>query len=632
MKKTFPLIARGLCVLLLWGNMGGGALWAQKTKVGAPPKRPRLVLLIAVDQFRYDFLDRFAGLYSMNGIGALLRKGASWTQANYDHTPTYTAPGHATMMTGAWPAETGIIGNEWPDLTAGKSVTSVSDDDTKLLGGETDAKGASPRRLTASTVGDELRLTYGGEGKAESKVIGISLKDRAAILPAGRGANAAYWFSSRTGTVVSSTYYFEELPAWVKKYNQSAPANKFCGLPWTRLRSEREYLERAGADSPPWEAGPNSSGQPAPTPTPAKKGGFMRRVLGGVGKTKKTPAATPATPQAAPNSLSFPHQVPPKDDSAQAGKEYAKCYGELAYTPFGNDLVLGLAQAAITNEKLGSDDAPDVLTVSFSANDYVGHRYGPYSQEVMDISLRVDKSIGTLLDFANQKVGADNVLVIFTADHGVSPIPEHAQAMRLPGERLTQAALFTAIRRELTTRFKYVPDGSPDNTADYLRTRKASDGKELDWFTNDSIYINYAAVRRDGFRAEEAENAVCAAALSVSGIARCFTRTQLEHRAVSPTDDLARRVLHGYYPSRSGDVIIVPQAYKYLGEGSIVATHGSPYSYDTHVPLIIMGAALKSGRYAEAATPADIAPTIAHILNLQPPSNSVGRVLIEGLK
>src|SRR5919106_4103694 len=205
---------RPLVVLLIVALLTLSSAPAQQ-RVTASPKRARLVLLIAVDQFRYDYLERFGDLFGPNGLRRLLRDGASWTQANYDHTPTHTAPGHGAMMTGAHPAETGIIGNEWIDRASGKRISSVSDETVKLLGsGDPKEGAASPRKLLSSTVGDELRLLTNGS----SKVIGISVKDRSAILPAGRHANAAYWLSN-TGTMASSTYYFNQLPAWVTAFN-----------------------------------------------------------------------------------------------------------------------------------------------------------------------------------------------------------------------------------------------------------------------------------------------------------------------------------------------------------------------------------------------------------------------------
>ncbi|MDT4898931.1 MAG: hypothetical protein QOH25_4008 [Acidobacteriota bacterium] len=537
--------------------------------------RARLVLLIVVDQFRYDYLERFNDLFVANGLKRLMRDGASWTQADYDHMPTYTAPGHATLMTGAWPAETGIIGNDWPDRDSGRFVTSVTDTTAVVLGGEEGEVAASPRRLMASTLGDELRL----QTNDRSKVIGISVKDRSAILPAGRHANAAYWFNQRNGRMVSSNYYFNQLPAWVQSFNASRPADKFYGARWERLLPESEYLKHAGLDSPVWENIGNVTG----------------------------------------DTNAFPHTV-----TGGAVSPNTNFYFALDYTPFSNDMLLSFAQQAIINERLGEDDDVDVLTLSFSANDYVGHRYGPYSQEVMDVTLRVDRSIAALLDFINARIGLQNTLVAFTADHGVAPIPEHALALGLPGGRIKGEDVLRAMRLGISARYNRKNE-QPDPTTDYVQKLN-----ERDAFLNGNLYFNPVALKRDGINQEELERTACEAAMTVPGISRCFTRTQLQSGAISPADPIARRVFHGFYPRRSGDVIVVYEPFKYLSD-FIPATHGSPYSYDTHVPLIIMGAGVTPGRYPQAATPADIAPTLASILGVQAPSNTVGRVLVEGI-
>jgi predicted AlkP superfamily pyrophosphatase or phosphodiesterase len=539
-------------------------------------KRPRLVLLIVVDQFRYDYLERFDDLFVTNGLKRLRRDGASWTHANYDHTPTYTAPGHATLMTGAWPAETGIIANDWPDRDSGRFVSSVTDTTATALGGETSDVAASPRRLMSSTLGDELRL----QTNDRSKVIGISIKDRSAILPAGRHASAAYWFNQRVGRMVSSNYYFNQLPAWVQSFNDSRPADKYYGARWERLLPESEYLKRAGLDSPIWENIGNVNG----------------------------------------DTNAFPHII-----TGGAPSPGTNFYFALDFSPYSNDLLLSFTQEAIKNERLGEDADVDVLTVSFSANDYVGHRYGPYSQEAMDITLRVDRSIAALLDFVNARVGLQNTLVAFSADHGVAPIPEHASALNLPGGRVKGEDVLRAMRLGISARFN-PKNTQPDPTADYVQRFGDRDG-----FYNGNLYFNPVALKRDGVNNEELERTACEAAMTVPGINRCFTRTQLQDGAISPNDPLARRVLHGFYPRRSGDVIVVYESFKYLESGFITATHGSPYSYDTHVPLIIMGAGVTPGQYMQAATPADIAPTLASILGVQPPSNTTGRVLIESL-
>src|SRR5689334_16340070 len=447
---------------------------AQRPAASASQKRPRLVLLIVVDQFRYDYLERFGDLFGPNGFKRLLRDGASWAQANYDHMPTYTAPGHGTMMTGAWPAESGIIANEWIDRPTGRRITSVTDDAVKTLGSDANESAASPRRLLSSTVGDELRLFTNDR----SKVIGISVKDRSAILPAGRHANAAYWFSWLTGNMVSSTYYFNQLPAWVTTFNNTRPADKYFGAKWDRLLAEDEYVKRAGPDSPPWET----------------------------------------VDAASHDTNAFPHVI--TGGAKAPGRDF---YAALDYTPFSNDLLVSLTDQAITNEQLGQDDDTDVLTVSFSANDYVGHRFGPYSQEAMDISLRVDQQIATLLDFVAARVGLANTLIAFTADHGVAPIPEHAAALGMGGARINSNDVLAAIRAAITARYN-PHNKSPDPTADYLLKDSIS---QRDWFLNGNIYLNYDALKRDGVNVDEISQVIAAAALTVPGVARSFTRAQL---------------------------------------------------------------------------------------------------------
>ncbi|MDQ6652411.1 MAG: alkaline phosphatase family protein, partial [Acidobacteriota bacterium] len=213
------------------GNAGTSHQARTPKAISSSSERPCLVLLIVVDQFRYDYLERYGDLFVQGGLRRLVREGASWTQANYDHIPTYTAPGHATMMTGTWPSENGIIANDWFDRETGRKISSVEDNSTLLLGGRKGEPGKSPRRLLASTLGDELRLATNDR----SKVIGISVKDRSAILPAGRHASAAYWQSSDNGNFVSSNYYFNSLPAWVEHFNQIRMADSFFAKHWDRL-------------------------------------------------------------------------------------------------------------------------------------------------------------------------------------------------------------------------------------------------------------------------------------------------------------------------------------------------------------------------------------------------------------
>ena len=331
---------------------------AISTAVAQPQaaRKPKLVLLIAADQFRYDYLSRFRDQYS-SGLRSLLERGANFVNANLEHYPTVTAVGHSTMGTGATPKLSGIIGNDWYDRESRKQVTSVSDDDTMTLGGS-GGPGASPHRLLVSTVADELKRS-----RSTSKVIGLSLKDRSAILPVGRRADAAYWFDTQTGDFVSSTWYFKQLPEWVQLWNKETPARRFVGQSWVESRRLPD--------------------QPGP----------------GL---------------------------------------YAATYN----SPFGNDLLESFAARALEAEKLGQRDTTDFLSVSFSSNDAIGHGLGPDSPEVRAVSINTDRAIGRLLEAVDKVVGLSNTIVVFTADHGVAPVPETLQSEKMPGGRLTNPEFF----------------------------------------------------------------------------------------------------------------------------------------------------------------------------------------------
>ncbi|HSU66928.1 MAG TPA: alkaline phosphatase family protein, partial [Tepidisphaeraceae bacterium] len=348
-KRFFASFAAGL---LCWTF----AAAAQTRSTGAH-ERPALVLLVAIDQFRYDYLTRFRSEYT-GGLKLLVDRGAVFVNANLEHYPTVTAIGHSTMLSGATPATSGIIGNDWYDRASGKRVTSVSDDQTKLLGGG-GGRGSSPRRLLVSTVGDELKRS----SSAGSKVLGLSLKDRAAILPAGRMADAAYWYSEDTGEFVSSTYFFPEVPGWVREFNNQKLADTFKGKTW---------LDAAN------------------------------------GQKERGIAAT----------------IGPKF--------YSTIYG----SPYGNDLLESFAERAMEAEQLGRRGPTDLLSVSFSSNDSIGHTYGPDSPEVHAVAIAVDRTIGRFLSFVDRTVGLNKVLVVLTSDHGVAPGPETLEREKLPGGRL----------------------------------------------------------------------------------------------------------------------------------------------------------------------------------------------------
>ena len=484
--------------------------------------RPRLVLLVAVDQFRYDYLTRFRGDFK-GGLDRLLREGANFTNAHLEHYPTVTAVGHSTMLSGAPPSLSGIIGNDWYDRETRKNVTSVGDPNAKVVGG-TSATSASPHRLLVSTLADELKLA----GRP-SRAIGVSLKDRSAILPVGRMADGAYWLDTKTGTFVTSTWYREDLPGWLKDWNARKPADAFAGREW----------------------------------------------MGG-----KLPA-TPGPP----------------------------LYSAVYASPFGNELLLSLAEAALRGEGLGSGEATDVLSVSFSSNDAVGHEKGPQSAEVAAMARDVDQAIGRLLDEVDRQVGLEQVIVALTADHGVAPIPETLVKKKMPGGRIGRVDLLEPVEQALQA--------------------SLGPGQWVEGRAGSSLYLNRALLREKGLELETVAEKAAEAARVLPEVYRAFTRGQLLRGAV-PDDPWCRRVVRGFHPARSGDVEILLYPY-WIGGGDSPATHGTPFSYDSHIPLVVRGSAFRPGRYDRAVALNDLAPTLATLLEIETPSGSSGRVLVEAL-
>jgi predicted AlkP superfamily pyrophosphatase or phosphodiesterase len=555
LRRPFAFV---LCFIILFVTGGPGTIaYAQRAaQKENKPRKVRLVLGIVIDQFRYDYLTRFEDLFGSGGFKRLLSDGAVFTNANYIYIPTVTAPGHATFMSGSVPALHGIIGNDWFDREAGKTVTSISDSSVKLLGGQSEEP-ASPSRLIGSTVGDQLRLSNNGQ----SKVVGIAFKDRAAILPVGKHPNGAYWFGSTSGTFVSSTYYFPDLPGWAREFNQNNRPDKYFGARWDRLLPEIAY-QRSLPDDSPYEKSPRGN--------------------------------------------TFPHII--NGGESKPGKLFYEHFRE---SPFANEYTAAFAKAAIEGEKLGQDDYPDLLTVSFSANDPVGHSFGPYSQEVEDITLRTDRILSDLFSYIDQKIGLENTIIVLTADHGVAPIPEHAQDIGLGGGRFSSSALTGAIKTALDKGF--------GANAAWIRAT-----------VNSNVYFDYDVIERQKVHREEVERVGCEAALKFPGVGQCYTRTQLLWGPLPP-GGYSAQAARGFNAERSGDLVIVVKPF-YLQRTEYGSSHSTPYSYDTHVPVIFYGADVAAGSYANPSSPSDIAPTLSTLLKIEPPSNPVGRVLTEAIK
>jgi arylsulfatase A-like enzyme len=481
--------------------------------------KPKLVVAIIVDQFRYDYMTRFDGDYHL-GLRRLHDSGAFFTDAHEAHFPTVTAVGHAAFMTGSIPAIDGVVGNEWFDRETGETVTSVSDNATKLVGGS-GGTGSSPRRLVVTTLGDEIKAT----GPSDTEVIGVSLKDRAAILPSGHAANAAYWFEHESGQFVTSTYYMPNLPGWVRAFNQSDAAKKYASVKWEGFRTLPSVL----------------------------------------------------------------------------GKPY---YEAMIATPYGNDMLEAFAEDALKEEHLGRHSGTDVLTVSFSSNDLLGHQVGPDAPEVRDMCIQTDRVLGELLRAVEAEAGEGNYVVVFTSDHGVAPKPEVLTRRGIPAGRFSGAEVSQTIESALSE--KYGP------------------GKWIVGRADLAPYLNHDLLREKHASLADAEEIAADAVRKLPYIFRVYTGEQLEHEnlAGEPIGELIER---GYYRGRAADLFIVQKPYWLASKDG--TSHGTPFSYDTHVPMIFLGRGIRPGRYDEKVRTADIAPTLAALLGVNTPSGSVGRVL-----
>jgi len=380
------------------------SLSAQKKTVATTPQassatKPKLVVGIVVDQMRYDFLYRYYDKYSVGGFKRMMTEGFNCRNHHYDYAPTVTAAGHAAIFTGSVPAIDGIIGNEWFNQKSGKTVYCVEDSTVKTIGSDSKAGLMSPKNLLVSTITDQLKIA----NNFQSKTIGIALKDRGAILPAGHTANAAYWFDSKNGSWITSSFYMNDLPQWVQDFNAQKMPQKYMVEGWKTLYPIEQYTEST-ADNQIYEG----------------------KLAG-----EKTPT--------------FPHEL-----AAQAGVNLLEV---IRTTPFGNTLTKDFALAAIKNENLGNSPKTDFLTVSFSSTDYVGHAFGPNSIEAEDTYLRLDKDIAEILTTLDNTLGKDNYLVFLSADHGVADVPGFSQSQHVPAGVFDRGTALTEVKTALKTAF-----------------------------------------------------------------------------------------------------------------------------------------------------------------------------------
>lgn len=516
--------------------------------IQAPPK---LIVGIVVDQMRYDYLTRFYDKYGDGGFKRMMNEGFNCKNNHFNYVPTYTAPGHTSVYTGTTPKYHGIIGNNWYDKEIKSSVYCAGDDSVESVGTEHKAGQMSPHRMKTTTFADENRLFTQMRGKT----IGIALKDRGAILPAGHTANAAYWFhGADEGRWISSTFYMAELPKWVQNFNNSNQVKSYF-KEWNTLYDISTYTESA----------PDHN---------TFEGGF---------KGKET--------------ATFPYDL-------GALKDQNGGYEILKATPFGNNITTDFALAAIEGEALGQDEFTDVLTISYSSPDYVGHNFGVSSKEVQDTYLRLDKDLERLFKGLDAKVGKGNYTVFLTADHAAVEVPSYLKSLKIPAGYFDSRAFREKVYAFMKTTFK----------ADEL----------IENISNNQIFLNRSKLYEMGLKLEDVQQTIINEIITYEHIDKAYSGMSMTQ--TSFTTGIEELIQNGFNQKRSGDVIYVydPAVLSYSLTGS---SHGASFNYDTHVPLLLFGNGIKHGQSLKKTHITDIAPTISAILGISFPNAATGQPL-----
>ena len=516
--------------------------------------RPKLVVGIVIDQMRWDYLYRYYDRYAANGgFKRMLSQGFTCENTMIPYAPTVTACGHSTIYTGSVPAISGITGNFWWDREQMRSVYCTEDKSVNTVGSNTALGKMSPKNMLVTTICDELRLAT----NFKSKVIGVAIKDRGGILPAGHSANAAYWYDNTVGSWITSTYYMNELPKWATDFNSQKLVDKYYEQGWNLLYPAATYTQST-ADEKAYEA----------------------KTLG---------------------TNTFPY-----DFKSYIGKDYAK----ITTTPMGNTLTAEFAKAAVVAEQLGADNITDFLAISFSSPDYIGHSFGPNSIEEEDNFLRLDKELGSFLDFLDVKVGKGQYTVFLSADHGVAHTPEFMQENKLPGGRVYLGTLVTNLNKALAEKYK-------------INTTIVSND-------NYQLHLNHTSLDSAKINEREVIDWIVKRLSTEIGIARVFAVEDLYQ--VPLASNIRSMLNNGYYPRRNGEIQIILQPNYIDAFANTGTTHGLWNPYDSHIPLLWYGWGIKPGKTNKETSMTDIAPTIAAMLRIQMPNGCVGHVITEVMK
>jgi len=516
-------------------------------------KPPRLTLFIAVDALGTDLLLRSRPQLKA-GLAQLIERGAFYPDVRYQQALAATAPGHSVLSTGAYPWRTGVVGNRLMNRTTGKEEPAFWDASHPTLDAPVGVEDVSPEPMLAETLADHLRLFTAGRGKA----IALSGKARAAIALAGR-LGQAFWFNEQVGRLVSGTAYMKELPAWLRNFNDRRLPDAAFGTEWSLALPVTQYV---GDDDRPFEA-------------PSY----------GMGRT-------------------FPHSL--KGGAPSPGPP---SYAAFASSPLANGLLLQAAKAAIVGEGLGKDDVPDLLAVSFSATDLVYHQYGPYSWEMQDALVRLDRQLADLVAAAEKAAGGrQNLLVVLSSDHGGAALPEEWIAAGINATRLKPSALKQGLAQELQTRFG---------------------GPVLLGLMDRDIFLNGKVVAEKKLDPAVVRRAAADWLARQPGVALVATQEDLESgQELSGFLPALRR---SRYPGRSGDVTFLLRPYVVFMDSDTGTTHGEPYSYDNQVPLVLYGKGVKPGLYRMQVHASDVAPTAAMLMEMGAPASAEGEPRVESV-
>jgi predicted AlkP superfamily pyrophosphatase or phosphodiesterase len=550
------MIFRFIIVLVIFRSMiddisGQGAY--------IPPDKPKLVIGIVVEQMRFDQLEKFRDRLSDGGIRRLINEGTYYKNASYDYTLTQSAPGHATISTGAEPSVHGITSDSWYLPLKNEMIYCTQDNTVNPAGGSFEAGLHSPVNLLSSTFSDELKMASNGR----SKVFSIGLRESSSILSAGHSADCAYWYDNNTGTWMSSTWYRDSLPAWVNDFNAMRITDSYLNQSWTLLRNIEDYSDCL-PDSNKYESGFNGL-------------------------------------------TFFPYDL--KKMSSKGMINIKRDYSLLRETPFGNSFTKDFAIRLIREEGLGKDDITDFLSVNFASTDYIGHRFGPSSFETGDAIYRLDRDIEQILKYLNDSIGKKNVLVYFTAAHGVSEIPQVLEKNKVPTGYFRQTEAIQLLKSYLNAVY-----GQGDWVKGYYEKQ---------------IFLNRILIEDAKIPLEDIQKKIARFLVQFSGVASAYPFTAFEANDFS--NGYLKKIMNGFTPLRSGDIIITLNP-GWIEKNDYVTNHNSPYEYDSHVPLIWFGWTINRAAVTRKVSMTDIAATLSSLCKVPYPNACTGEPMIELLR